>query len=102
MKKFILILTFIFIMPAWALCPIEEEGVCKISDLNQSMPLFQSQDSAGININKNMPSNSLPATNTGSSFNRTQNQSGIKMQGSLGCQFGNCNESGNNDFLPNQ
>ena len=102
MKKLILFLTFIFILPAWALCPVGEgESVCTLP--NQGMSLFQNQNIQGLTMNENsMPSNAVKTRNKGGSFNRTINQNGINMQGSLGCQFGNCNKENNNDFLPNQ
>ena len=104
MKKLILFLTFIFILPAWALCPIGNgESVCSLPNQNQGMSLFQNQNIHGLNMNNgSMPSNALNIKGTSSSFNRTLNQSGIKMQGNLGCQFGNCNRENNNDFLLNQ
>lgn len=107
MKKTVLflILIMVFIPFGWALCPIESsENVCTLPGSNTGMPLFQSQSSTGINSgeNKSMSLNVIQQSNTGGSFNRMQNQSGIKMQGSLGCQFGNCNSENNNDFLPNQ
>ena len=102
MKKLILFLTFIFGMPAWALCSIGDgESVCTLP--NQGMSLFQNQSIQGLTMNENsMPSNSLKTRNKSSSFNRTLNQNGIKMQGNIGCQFGNCNRKNNNDFLLNQ
>jgi len=101
MKKIILILTFIFIMPAFALCPAGE-SVCTIS--GSDMPLFQNQYNVKTNWeeNKNKSLNSLNSSGMDDSFKRLQNQNGIKMHGSLGCQFGNCNSENNNDFLPNQ
>lgn len=104
MKKLILIFAFFLVLPSWALCPIGEgESVCTLPNQNQGMTLFQNQNSQSFGMNeKNMPSNSLKSTDTNNSFNRTLNQSGIKMQGSLGCTFGNCNKENNNDFLMNQ
>ena len=104
MKKYILIMIIIFGMPAWALCSIGDgESVCTLPNSDSGMTSFQSPNTSGLNMNKDsMPSSSLKSTNSGSSFNRMQNQSGIKMQGSLGCQFGNCNKENTNDFLPNQ
>ena len=99
MKKLILILTFIFILPAWALCPLDGESVCTISD--SDMVMLQNQNTQGLNMNNgSMPSNALNIKGASSSFNRTLNQSGIRMQGNLGCQFGNCNKEKSNDFLP--
>ena len=102
MKKYILIMIIIFGMPAWALCSIGDgESVCTLP--NQGMSLFQNQSIQGLTMNENsMPSNALKTKDTSRSFNRTLNQSGIKMQGNLGCQFGNCNRENNNDFLLNQ
>lgn len=104
MKKIILILTFIFILPAWASCPLSSnENICTLSKQDSGMMLFQNQNIQGLNMNDNsMPSNSLKSTSTGDSFNRVLNQNGIKMHGSLGCGFGNCNRENNNDFLFNQ
>ena len=102
MKKGILILLVVFGMPSWAACPLGE-SVCTLPNSDSGMTSFQSPNSSGLNMNNaSMPSSSLKSTNKGTSFNRMQNQSGIKMQGSLGCQFGNCNKENNNDLLPNQ
>ena len=104
MKNLILFLTFIFILPAWALCPIGEgDSVCTLPNQNQGMSLFQNQNIQGLTMNESsMSSNTLKTKDTSRSFNRTLNQSGIKMQGNLGCQFGNCNRENNNDFLQSQ
>lgn len=105
MKKFLLIYAFIFILPAWSACPISSsESVCTISGSGDSgMLLFQNQNKTGINSGENtiMHSNTNKSSGMGSSFNKVQNKSGIQMQGSLGCQFGNCSKN-DNDFLPNQ
>ena len=104
MKKLILFLTFVFILPAWALCPVGDgESVCTLPNQNQGVSLFQEQRVEGLTMNdSSMPSNALKTRNKGSSFNRTLNQNGIRMQGNIGCQFGNCNRENSNDFLMNK
>ena len=106
MKKIILILTltFVFVSQTWALCSIDGESLCTIPERGSNMPLFQNQNATGLNSNENngISSNSFQSSNMGTSFNRMQNQTGVKMQGSLGCQFGNCNNGNNSGFLPNQ
>lgn len=101
MKKYILIMIIIFGMPSWAVCPIGE-SVCTLPD--SGMPIFQIQNNSdpGLNKKNNSPQNTLKPSGMGSSLNRTQNHDGIKMQGSLGCQFGNCNKTPGNDLLPNR
>lgn len=107
MKKLLLFLSLIFIFPAWALCPADSgESMCSLPDSLQSssgMPLFKQKNSEtdlGKGLNNSL--NAVEPTGLNSTFNKTQNQSGIQMQGSLGCQFGNCNRGANNDFLENQ
>lgn len=107
MKKLLLFLSLFLIIPAWALCPVDGgESVCSLPDASQSssgMPLFQQnnteENSAG---GLNNSANTIRPTGLTNPFSKTQNQSGIHMQGSLGCQFGNCNKGANNDFLENQ
>ena len=107
MRKLLLILSFLFIFPAWALCPIDSgESVCALPDSSSpasGMPLFK-QNNTEMNSGKslNNPVNTIQPTGLNNPFSKTQNQSGIHMQGSLGCQFGNCSKGANNDFLENQ
>ena len=95
MKKYLLFISMFIIFPAWALCPVGDgESVCSLSGTSPSssgMPLFQ-QNNSETNLNENL----------NNSFGKTQNHDGVQMQGSLGCQFGNCNKGANNDFLENQ
>ena len=100
MKKILLICLIYTGMPAWALCPIEGgESICTIQNNTSSLPLFQNVSTdTGMNDNQKSTQNQ----NNISSFNQTQNQNGIQIPGSLGCQFGNCNKNGNNDFLKKQ
>lgn len=102
MKKLLLILTLSLVVPAWALCPIENgESVCTLPVDNPSgMQLFQNNNTINSNTNINKMTNTLQPSVLNNSF--IQNQNGIQMQGSLGCQFGNCEKGGNNDFLKNQ
>ncbi len=108
MKKLLLFLSFIFIFPAWALCPVESgESVCSLSDMSSpsNLPLFKIQNEKENGSEENMDSSavkSVQPTGLTNPFSKTQNPSGIHMQGSLGCQFGNCNRGANNDFLENQ
>ena len=108
MKKLLLFLSIFFIAPAWALCSVDSnETICSLSDsssMSSDMPLFKMQNSTGINSENNMnnPANIIIPTGLNNSLNKTQNPSGVHMQGSLGCQFGNCNRGANNDFLENQ
>ena len=106
MKKLLLFISFIFIFPAWAMCSIDSgESLCILPNSSSSgMPLLTPQNNAGLNSDKNMGStgNNLQPSSLNSSFSKVQNQSGIHMQGSLGCQFGNCNKGSNNDVLENQ
>ena len=102
MKKLLLFMFLFLVVPVWALCPISEgENVCTISN-SIDKPLFQNP-----NINdtkaarKNINNNFLQTKGQKNSFSQTQNQSGIKMQGSLGCQFGNCETNENTNFLNN-
>jgi len=103
MKKFLFIIFILFLgMPAFALCSIGNgESVCTLPNNSSSNLLFQNNN-IGANDNlKNNNSNmnnpaSMGSSNMNSSFGRTKNQSGLQMQGSLGCQFGNCNKAINN------
>jgi hypothetical protein len=100
MKKYIIFMIIILGMPSWAVCPIGE-SVCTLPD--SGITLFQNQNASGLNMNMgSMPSNSEKTRDKGSSFNRTLNQNGIRMQGNLGCQFGNCNKTSGNNFLPDR
>ena len=102
MKKSILLFLVFVGMPALAVCPVEN-SVCTLPDSGSGRILFQNQNVQGLNMNQNsMPSSFSKTNGTSGSFNRTLNQSGIKMQGSLGCQFGNCNKDNNNDFSLNK
>ena len=106
MKNLLLFLSFVFIFPAWALCPVDS-GVCSISDLppapspSAGIPLFK-QNANDTNNDMNNTVNAIQPTGLNNPFSKTQNPSGVHMQGSLGCQFGNCNRGANNDFLENQ
>ena len=109
MKKLFLFLSIFFIFPVWALCPVEPdsgESVCTLpgSSLESTgVPLFKqknAEDNTKRSINNRV--DTVQPTGLNNPFNKTQNQSGIHMQGSLGCQFGNCNKGANNDFLENQ
>ena len=108
MKKLLFFLSLVFISPAWALCSVDSnESVCSVSDFSSSasdMPLFKMQNTSGINSGNNInnPANIIKPTGLNNSLNKTQNSNGVHMQGSLGCQFGNCNRGANNDFLENQ
>ena len=98
MKKFLLISALIISMPSFALCPISDgESVCTLPNSSSNIPLFQTNDIPSLN-----PSQAeLQTRNNQNSLGRTRNKEGIQMQGSLGCQFGNCNKE-SNTFLPNQ
>lgn len=99
MKKFLLVFALLLVMPAWALCSVTEgESVCTLPQNNPGMPVFQDNSNVG-ELNMDSSNTSLNPTNMDSSFSRTQNKTGIQMQGSLGCQFGNCNSEINNQFL---
>ncbi len=87
MKKFLLVFALILALPSCALCPI--------------MPLFQNNNTINSKLNMNNSNGIQNPSRTGGSFSRTQNQEGIRMQGSLGCQFGNCNKEINTPFTPN-
>lgn len=103
MKKLLLLLTLIFVLPAWSMCSVAEgESICTLSNTgSSSMPLFQNQATTGINSNQdvNMPSKTLQPSGSNYSFGQTQNQKGIQMQGSLGCQFGNCSKNDKDNFV---
>ena len=107
MKKYLLFISMFIIFPAWALCPVGDgESVCSLSGTSPSssgMPLFQ-QNNSETNLNENLNNSvkSIQPTGLNNSFGKTQNHDGVQMQGSLGCQFGNCNKGANNDFLENQ
>lgn len=102
MKKFLLVFALILALPSCALCPIEAgETVCSIQNSNTSMPLFQNNNTINSKLNMNNSNGIQNPSRTGGSFSRTQNQEGIRMQGSLGCQFGNCNKEINTPFTPN-
>ena len=102
MKKFLSLIFILFLgMPTLALCSIGDgESVCTLPNSSSSMPLFQ--NNMGINTqntnssNLKTPNPSQNSSNLNSSFGRTKNQDGVQMQGSLGCQFGNCNKDINN------
>lgn len=99
MKKVLIILLLFIGMPSFALCPIGDgESVCTLPNSSSSIPLFQTNDIS----NPNSPQSQLQNRNNTNSFGRTRNKEGIQMQGSLGCQFGNCNNEQNSIFLPNQ
>jgi len=120
MKKFLLILMFVFAAPVFALCPIGDgESVCtlpntstqgQISDMSINSPNTNALNRNVINSNgmnngdDNIKSqfNTFKPTNLNNSLGNIQNQSGIQMNSSLGCQFGNCNKNANPDFLENQ
>ena len=103
MKKFLFVIFILFLgMPTLALCSIGDgESVCTLPNNSSSNLLFQNNNT-GVNNSNNSNSNmSNPASmgttsNMNSSFGRMKNQSGLQMQGSLGCQFGNCNKDINN------
>ena len=98
MKKVLIILLFIG-MPSFALCPIENgESVCTLPNGSSTMPLFQTNDIS----NSNSSQSQLQNKNNTNSFGRTKNNEGIQMQGSIGCQFGNCNNEPNSTLLPNK
>ena len=101
MKKFILLFVCAITVPIHALCSIEEgESICTIQNSNpSSSPLFQNN-----NIKQNANENNIPgkSSSLNTSFGQQQNKSGIQMNSSLGCQFGNCNKSSKTDFLNNQ
>ena len=105
MKKLLIIFALFFVLPAWSACSIAEgESVCTISNTNSlNTPLFQNNAKTGINSNQNMnmPSKTIQQSGSNYSFGQTQNQKGIQMQGSLGCQFGNCDKNNKNNFVNN-
>lgn len=104
-KLIILFLTFVFALPAWSACFINnEESVCSLSNNNFSdEQLLQNKSTIDMNSDIKSPNaNTLNQSNFNDSFNQTQNNNGIQMQGSLGCQFGNCNREKNSDFLQNK
>ena len=105
MKKFLLIFILGMTMPGFALCPIGDgETVCSLENNNlSSETLFQNTSSFEKTNNNSMNSPSqLNTQNNSSSFGRIKNSNGIQMQGSLSCQFGNCNDNSGSTFLPNQ
>jgi hypothetical protein len=88
-------------MPAWALCKIGE-NICTIPSENSvNFPSIQNTNNEfGINTGHSELNN--PAQNTMQSDMQKQNLNGIQMQGSLGCQFGNCKKKQETDFMQNQ
>ena len=109
MKRLLIIFVFFMSMPAWSMCPIGTESVCNLpANTNSSMPIFQNRAGVGSSgvensdLNMNNSDTTFRSGSLNSSFSQTQNQSGVQMQGSLGCQFGNCNQGVNNPFLPKQ
>ena len=62
MKKLLLFLSFIFIFPAWALCPVESgESVCSLSDMSSpsNLPLFKIQNEKENGSEENMDSSAV-------------------------------------------
>jgi hypothetical protein len=120
MKKLFLIYVLFIALPVFASCPIGDgESVCtlpngsangQIAGMGLNSPNTNALNNnlvnpIGINNNANngMPQmNTLQPSKLNNSFNSTQNQNGIQMNSSLGCQFGNCNKKANSDYLDNQ
>lgn len=99
MKKLLFILAILASVPAYSLCSITNgESICTLTNsTNVQTPLFQQQ-----NTNLNQTQTQIQMPNNSNSLGRTQNKKGIQMQGSLSCQFGNCNYDSESTFLPNQ
>ena len=107
MKKYLLFFIILISIPVFAICSIDSnESLCSLQQNSMtSTPLFQNQNNgikSGINLNSNGSINNPPLQPSSINNSFGQQNDGIQMQGSLSCEFGNCNKGVNNTFLRNE
>ena len=100
MKKFLIIFLFFISLPSYALCPIDGESVCSITNFNNKAPIFQVPNSENNLSNPQGVVQPMRQENTLN--NQIYEQSDSIMKYNSGCQFGMCVQDLNNTKNKNQ
>lgn len=98
---YIILLLLSFIIPSFALCPIDSgESVCSIADFKTNSTSVLQNTKLESNLNDNyIPLQPLQKENL---FNKIRTPNNELMQYDSGCQFGTCVQNLNEKFPSGQ